>query len=116
MADVPLVIRRPMPVQHVAVGRLAIPVPFDLAPHPRDRVANFALVGRVAVEILPRGEQALHQECSFHQVAAIVVLAKQRPDFAGVAIEKMGPDAVKAVRFVEKPHDLQHPRRRLVRA
>ena len=64
---------------------------------------------RVAIEILPRHQQALHQERSFRHVAAIVVLAKARNYFAGAPIQKMRPDAVKRVGIRKKMRDFLQP-------
>ena len=52
MTDVQAVVRRPVPVEDIAVGRLAVPVPLDFPPEPCDRVADLALRGRVAIEVL----------------------------------------------------------------
>src|SRR5690606_20966493 len=106
--DVKSVVGRPVPVEQLAVRRLPVPAPLDLAPEPGDGVADLAFHRVVAVEVLPGGEQALDHERGLDEVAAVVVLAEVGIDPARVAVEEMRPHAMEAVRLREPAYDLQH--------
>src|SRR5690554_4136268 len=104
MIDVEPVIRRPVPIQHVAVRALSIPAPLDFLPQPRRRPAYLALDGVVAIEVLPGREQPLNHERRFDEIAAVVVLAEVRYGATRIAVEKMRPHAVKAIRALQESH------------
>lgn len=54
MADVPFVIRRPMPIKHLTIRRLAEPIPLDFMPELGDGLADLVFFLRIAVEKLAR--------------------------------------------------------------
>src|SRR4051794_35606862 len=97
MADVPGMIRRPMPVKEITAGCLSIPVPFHAAPKRGNSLADVVLSRVVAVEILPSCEQALYKKCGLHQVAAVVVFAEVGVYAPGASVEKMRPCAMKSI-------------------
>src|SRR5436189_4508107 len=70
--DVPRPVRRPMPVKCAALRRASIPVPFDRLPQMRDPRIEISFSIVRTIEILPCGQQTLHQECGFYYIAAIV--------------------------------------------
>jgi hypothetical protein len=105
VVDVPRVIRRPVPEQELALGRSAEPVPLHLFPQPRDRTHDRSLGSVVALEILARGEETLHEECSLDQVGAVVETAEERDHSSCAAVQKVRPRAVKAVRTLQKRRD-----------
>ena len=74
VVHVPAVARAPMPIKRVVAAR--VPVPFDRVPKPVDCGAQLGFVRRRRRKKLPRAEQAGHQECGLHQVAAIVLFAR----------------------------------------
>src|SRR5258706_155694 len=99
----PTLIRRPVPIQHVLACRFTapVPIPFYCAEQTVDPIDQIVArrVGRD--QILPEGDQALHQEGSFHKIASVIIGAKWNY-FTGTAIDPMAPGAVKAVcRFKE---------------
>src|SRR5690606_21306561 len=79
----------------------------DLPPQPRDGAADFPFDRVVAVEVLPCRQQPLDHEGRFNQVAAVVVLAKERVDAPGVAVKEVGPCAMKAVSARKEANDSQ---------
>src|SRR5436190_19916614 len=106
MANMPTMIWRPMPIKHIAGRCLSIPVPLYLAPHCGNPLTNLALLGIVAVEVLARSEQSLHQKSGFHQISTVVVFAEVGIHMPGAAIKEMRPHTVKAIRPAEKFQDL----------
>lgn len=86
MADVPCVIRRPMPIEEITRRLFAIPIPFHRSPEFVDCVAQFVFIFRVAIEVLPRDEQALYEKCGFDEIAAVIIFAEIGNGFAGAAI------------------------------
>src|SRR5215469_11274785 len=76
MIDVKRVIGRPVPIKKIAAGLLPIPVPFDRSPQRGDGSANLLLGGSILREVLPGGEESLHQEGGFDQIAAVVIPAE----------------------------------------
>src|ERR1700757_3530417 len=105
MIDVPGPLRGPMPVEGVALGRLAIPVPFDRFPKGGDAGVEIGLGGGGAIEVLASGEQAFDEKRAFDQIAGIVEHAEDGESLAGVTIEEMGPRAVIAGSVLEKGYD-----------
>src|SRR5262245_22814148 len=98
-----------MPVEHIAVGSLAIPTPFHLVPESCDGLPNLAL-GRVfTVEILARREKSLDQERRLHEVASVVVLAKIGNRLAAPAIEEMRPRPMEPVGLRKEADDSKNP-------
>ncbi len=66
-----------MPVKHLAVRILEIPIPFDLLPHLGGFAANLGLHGVVrVVEVLADGQHTLYQVCGLYEVSAVVIGAK----------------------------------------
>src|SRR5947209_15101308 len=102
MMDVEAVIWRPMPVEEVRIGSLAVPVEFHFAPEPGHGVANLALGSVVSVEVLPCNQQSLHEERRLDEVSAVVVLSEVGVHLAGVTVEEVRPHAVEAVSFRRK--------------
>src|SRR5690606_38732672 len=108
MADVPTVVRRPVPIEHIAVSPLAVPIPLHFMPQPGNRLPDFCFGGITPVKVLPRREQGLNHKGGFDQVAAVVVLSKIRPRLAGAAVKKVRPNAMEPIGPLEKPQDLKH--------
>ena len=107
VADVKCMPRRPVPVENLAVRCLAEPVPLHRPPERGDGLDNLALGLRAAREVLPRRQQALHQERRLHQVRAVVVRPEVRHGLAGASVEEVRPDAMKSVgarEEAENPH------------
>src|SRR5664279_5849755 len=113
MADVPAMIRRPVPIKKITRRLLAIPVPFHPAPQVGDGLADLALDCVVPVKILPRSQQSLHEKCGLHQVAAVVVFAEIIGDLARYPVEKMRPSTMETVRLAQKARDFEQAFRAL---
>lgn len=73
-----------MPIEHV-LAVLAVEVPVHFAPQLVDAGGEGLLGGRTVDVVLVDGEQGLHDEGCFYQVAAIVFLP-ERFHFARIAI------------------------------
>ena len=89
-----------MPVE--GVGAAGVPVPFHLFVQTVAELAQHLAGGP-----LPCGEEPLHQERGFHQIAAIVELA-EREGLPGVAVVPMGPGSVEAGQELEIAGDLAY--------
>src|SRR5271166_4142930 len=98
-----------MPVERILVRRRTEPVPVHVLPETRDVIAKASLFFIFPVEVLPRGEQALHQEGSLDEVGAILIDAEDRKYVAGAAAEEVRPHAMVAVRARKERSDLQQP-------
>src|SRR5690606_12123622 len=113
MVDVESMIRRPVPVEHIAVALLAIPTPLDVSPQARDGVAALALDRIGAIEVLTCSKEPLTDEGGCHEIAAIVVPAEVRHRLAGIAVQKMRPHTGISIRALEETRDLEHALRDL---
>ena len=96
MADDPLLVGRPVPVEIFRIFGFFIPVPFSLAPEFVYAAADKFLVFRVAVEVLMCGEERFEDKRCFDQVAAVVGIAEEWHHFAGSSVDKVGEYAVEA--------------------
>ena len=67
---------RPMPEQHIFLGRASVPIPLDLVPKAVDFIGKRLFLRISIPEILPDTKQALHEEAGFYQVTAVVIRAK----------------------------------------
>src|SRR5580765_2936085 len=94
-----------MPIQKVTLRSLAIPIPFDGFPKPRNPTVESLLCFIGTAKILACGEKSLHQKRCFHQVAAIIEHAKNRHGLSGASIHIVGPCAMVALRAFEEAHD-----------
>src|SRR5512138_130618 len=83
MVDVKPVIRRPVPVEDIAV------------------------------EVLASREQSLDHECGLDEIAAVVILSEEGDRSTRIPIEEMRPNAVKAIGARKKARDLQYALRHL---
>jgi len=88
----PIVIRAPMPVQHVT-PTLGVPVPLDLLPQRRDARTQIFFDPRFVAEIFPCTQQPHAQVRGFHQISA-VILAIERNRRSGSPMQEVRKRAV----------------------
>ena len=90
----------------------AIPVPINLTPNLIGGLAEFPLNSRVVCKVLPRDNNSLNEEGSFHYVAAIIEFRKWQ-GLATFMINPVRECSMESLRLpVQKPQCLQHHLRR----
>ena len=89
MIDVPGPMRRPVPIERIALRRASVPVPFHRFPQPRDSLVKRFFSRVLLVQILPRSEQAFHQKRRLDQIAGVIKHVKNRKTRTGVIVHKM---------------------------
>src|SRR4030066_2314620 len=97
MADMPLVIWRPVPVKEIAIRRLPIPVPLHGFPQAGNTRPDLNFSASVPVKKLAGCQQSLDHECRFNQVTSVVIFPEEWDHFAGAPIQEVRPGAVKAI-------------------
>ena len=95
----PLVIRRPMPIQHVFT--LGVPIPFYPLPQHIRLLRQDLLLGIPVLEIFPDANEGLTQQGGFHQVPAVVIRAEWN-DGTGISIHPVRPGAMETIGIPEK--------------
>src|SRR5277367_2063133 len=88
----PTVVGTPVPVEELA-PTLRVPIELRLFPQARNAPTDLALLRRVAVEILPRAQQAHQQKGGLDEVGA-VVLAPEGNRGGRMAVDEVREDAV----------------------
>ena len=102
----PTVFRTPVPIEHV-LAVLAVEVPVHFAPQLVDAGGEGLLGGRTVDVVLVDGEQRLHDEGCFYQVAAIVFLPEGF-HLARIAIPPVWVGTVETVSGFEEGDDFLH--------
>ncbi len=97
-----------MPVKYL-LAAFGEPVEFHLPPELVDVGGEFLLVIVTVLEIFAHDEQTLHKERALYKVSA-VVFGTERFHLAGVAIDPVGPYAVKTVGLTQEVHNFLQAR------
>ena len=97
VVDNPLLVRRPVPVEIVAVRGLAVPVPLCFFPDSADAFPDGPFVIVVAVEELQGCNQTLVHKCSLDEISSVVFRSEPGYGLSGLAVHKVRIHTVMAL-------------------
>ena len=97
VVDNPLLVRRPVPVEVVAVRSLAIPVPLCFFPDSADAFPDGPFVIVVAVKELQGCNQTLVHKCSLDEISSVVFRSEPGYGISGLAVHKVRIHTVMAL-------------------
>ena len=97
VVDYPFLVRRPVPVEIVAVRGLAVPVPLCFFPDSADAFPDGPFVIVVAVKELQGCNQTLVHKCSLDEISSVVLFAEPGYGLSCLAVHKVRIHTVMAL-------------------
>ena len=97
VVDYPFLVRRPVPVEIVAVRGLAVPVPLCFFPDSADAFPDGPFIVVVGIEELQGRNESLIHEGGLYKVASVVLFAEPGYGLSGLAVHKVRIHTVMAL-------------------
>ena len=97
MVHLEAVVLGPVPVEGVRLP-LGVPAPLYAKPKVMDTLCEVKIIG---LQPMTGRQKALHQECGFHKVSAVVEL-REMEGLTSFCVVPVGPGAVEALQFFKR--------------